>query len=455
MRQWSIAYGFEEEYVIRTSIRRVLIYAGPCWFLWCLYLIAFYPGTMSPDSLDQWRQMMTFSFADTHPVFHTLCIWLITRVWLSPAAVALAQIFFLAIVVGFVLVQVEKAGVPRWACAGLAMIFALWPANGMYAVTLWKDVPYSTSMLWLTGLLIAVVRTEGWWLSERRNRTHLAVVLLLVLLFRHNGVFPVVATLVTLTALFREEWKRIVRVALICLLVALAMKGPVYSALHVVPTSKWQGMSMPIHQVAAMVHDGAALNAEERELLGKILPLKLWSKSYNPYTNDTLVQHQQFDKAVFDAKSGAFARLWLHLAWQHPGVVIQDWVRMTSLLWQVKEPEDGYTFTTQKYIDPNALGLASAHRTGFLEQGLMKVVQITESRDWNWLFWRSAMWTFLLTGAAAVLMLRFGKGHLLLAVPVLANVAGLFFTLPAQDSRYIYSTLLIVPVVGVMTLAKR
>ena len=455
MRQWSIAYGFEEEYVIRTSIRRVLVYAGACGFLWCLYLIAFYPGTMSPDSLDQWRQMLTFSFADTHPVFHTLCNWLITRVWLSPAAIALVQICFLATVVGFVLVQMEKAGVPRWACGGLAAIFALWPANGMYAVTLWKDVPYSASMLWLTGVLIAVVRTEGRWLYERRNRTHLTVALLFVLMFRHNGVVPVVATLAAMAVMFREEWKRIVRVALMCLMAVFLLKGPVYSALHVVPAAPWQGMSMPIHQVAAMVHEGAALDAEERALLERIFPLDLWSKGYNRYTADTVVHHQKFDKAVFDANSGAFARLWLHLAWQHPGVAIKDWARMTSLLWQVKEPEDGYTFSTQKDIDPNVFGLESAHRMGFLEQGLMNVVQITESREWNWLFWRPALWMYLLIGAAAVLILRFGKGHLLLAVPVLANAAGLLLTMPAQDSRYVYATLLIVPVLGVMTLAKK
>ena len=61
-------------------------YALPCIAIWSVYLIAFYPGIMSMDSLNQWDQITNFAkadygFTDAHPVGHTLFLWLITSIW--------------------------------------------------------------------------------------------------------------------------------------------------------------------------------------------------------------------------------------------------------------------------------------------------------------------------------------------------------------------------------------
>ena len=44
--------------------------------------------------------MTTGTYDDWHPVFHTWTNWLITRIWLSPAAIAIAQIVTLSAVLG-------------------------------------------------------------------------------------------------------------------------------------------------------------------------------------------------------------------------------------------------------------------------------------------------------------------------------------------------------------------
>src|SRR5262249_58527353 len=60
-----------------------------------VFLLTFWPGLMSADSLDQWRQILTREFNDWHPAFHTLTHWLITRPWGSPAADAGRQVVVL------------------------------------------------------------------------------------------------------------------------------------------------------------------------------------------------------------------------------------------------------------------------------------------------------------------------------------------------------------------------
>jgi uncharacterized membrane protein YjfL (UPF0719 family) len=62
-----------------------LWYSVPCVVIWTVYLLAFWPGLMSPDSLEQWRHIVQGQFNNDHPAFHTLTTWLITRVWIVPA----------------------------------------------------------------------------------------------------------------------------------------------------------------------------------------------------------------------------------------------------------------------------------------------------------------------------------------------------------------------------------
>ena len=55
-------------------------------------LAACWPGGVSYDASNQWRQAHCGEFNNWHPVFHTLLIWLVTRVWDSyPFAVVRAD----------------------------------------------------------------------------------------------------------------------------------------------------------------------------------------------------------------------------------------------------------------------------------------------------------------------------------------------------------------------------
>jgi hypothetical protein len=77
-----------------------LRYALLCFVFWSIYLATFWPGVLSNDSIDQWRQMLSGCFFYWHPVFHTLTNWLITRIWLSPATIVKAQIVALSAIAG-------------------------------------------------------------------------------------------------------------------------------------------------------------------------------------------------------------------------------------------------------------------------------------------------------------------------------------------------------------------
>ena len=189
---------------------RWLVFALPMIAAWIIYLLAFWPGMMSADSLDQWRQVLSGSFNDHHPAFHTFTIWLLTRLSLTPAIVALAQIVALALVVGAILAFIESLGVASIWVWTACLVFAISPINGTMVITLWKDIPYSTAMLGFTYLILRLAQSKGSWIASVRSWMILGITATLAALFRHNGLEVIFATFPLLILGFRRLWKPLV-----------------------------------------------------------------------------------------------------------------------------------------------------------------------------------------------------------------------------------------------------
>jgi hypothetical protein len=143
---------------------------------------------MSADSMVQWGQVLTGIFVDHHPAFHTFLIWLLTRIYPSPAIIAIAQIITLAFVAGLWFALFESLDIRRWVIWLIAFIFAIIPVNGTMVNTLWKDIPYSIAVLGLTLIILRIVYTKGTWIVSITAQIILGVTAALVMLFRHDGL---------------------------------------------------------------------------------------------------------------------------------------------------------------------------------------------------------------------------------------------------------------------------
>ena len=220
---------------------RWLVFALPMIVVWVIYLLAFWPGMMSADSLAQWGQVLSGSFNDHHPAFHTFTIWLLTRLSQTPAIVALAQIIALALVVGAILAFIELLGVASvWVWAA-CLVFAISPVNGTMVITLWKDVPYSTAMLGFTYLILRLAQSKGNWIASVRSWIVLGITAALAALFRHNGLEVIFATFPLLILGFRRLWKPLAAAFALSMLLYYAITGPLYQLVHVESTDRAVG----------------------------------------------------------------------------------------------------------------------------------------------------------------------------------------------------------------------
>ena len=183
----------------KTSTRIILIcfIMLPC----ILFLIAFNPAITSWDSeffYDHARRIgePDFSMSDWHPPFYVFILSILIRICDHPSFLVILQcLYFSTVFVDGILYFAGK-GISKKILAVIYCFIAFGISNIIQMVTIWHDIPYMISILWLTILLIKYVldtkRYEnrwGWYLQA-------VIALVFTALFRQNGIMPVMAVII-------------------------------------------------------------------------------------------------------------------------------------------------------------------------------------------------------------------------------------------------------------------
>ena len=239
------------------------------------------------------------------PPVHTLNLWLLSRIWPSPAIVALVQIASLALVSGIWFYLLRKYGTPRGVTLALAIPLAILPPGCMLVITLWKDVAYSIAVVALSAILFEIFDHSGRLATPtrrlataRRCRRPGCV----VPLQRH----PRRAGLPGRPAYFLSLYLAtgIIRRA-VSGLCGMGNQWPANPPLGVDTTGSRQVSSgLVIHPIAAHLYFGTPLTQQEEQMLSQIRPLNdFWSyhcysinpTTFSPSFNHTIaVQNQRF-----------------------------------------------------------------------------------------------------------------------------------------------------------------
>ncbi|WP_150270371.1 DUF6020 family protein [Paenibacillus tepidiphilus] len=437
--------------------RIVWIYIAFFLFVHTVYFLVFFPGNMSADSLFQWNQAQTGQFSNWQPFFHTLLIWFITRIYNYPAIITLFQIFLMSIAMGITAYKLQTLGVRKFIIYPLMLYYALNPVNGMMSVTLWKDIPFAIFTLILVNFLINVYRTNYKWLLKNRNMFLMVFVLVFVGLLRHNGIASVFGVLAVLLLFYREFWKRNMLIASIIVVSIVLFKGPISKVMEVTPAPAHFTLALQLHQVGTMIHENVALSREEEEYFKEILPLESWNGSdsyYSKYTANYILFHPKLNPEPIIQDRVEFLKHWIHLVQRNPAVAIKDWMSMTSLIWQLNTPADGYLYTVHRGIDENNFGITQQNYLPSLRNEIIDVVQLTEKSNISWMFWRPALFLYCVIIFGCLLIRRNDLKAVIICSPVLFEAAGLMISTPAQDSRYFYSVTLVAPIIIILAFVK-
>lgn len=415
-----------------------------------------YPGILTTDSVTTIAQVMGDApYDNTMPFWHTLTVQPFVKLALAAfgnmnAAVAcfhVVQILFMAACFGFVIMTLYQISVPLWFLAAVYGIYAFQPHNIVYAVTLWKDIPFAgATALFITSLFRLL---KGIGKEKNGNYVTLIIGALGFSLWRTNGWYAFLVTVVVMFFLLRKKHKKLLILMTAVLLFCWILINPVLSVLGVAETNLTEAFAIPMQQAARVIAEGRELTAEETCLLGEIFWLDKVPQLYDPLTVDPIkfetFRHEQVDHIL--ANAGEYLHLYVSLGMKYPGDYLKAWIEETKGYWN-----GGYFFWIytlqmgsnpygiQTAVEPNLIGRLFAAFFRYLEKPA--ILQPLTS---------IGLHVWALVSCMLVNILK-KKEEFLLCIPVLVLIVGLWLGTPVYaEFRYAYPLIVSMPLILAVT----
>lgn len=418
-----------------------------------LYLFfGIYPGILTTDSLTTVGQALgKVPYDNVMPFWHTLTVELFVELGLLlfgdiNAAVAcfhVAQILFMAACMAFVIMTLYQIRVPVWFLAAVYAVYAFQPHNIVYASTLWKDIPFAGATVLFVTSLYRLIKNIG--TSRVLNYAAFTVGALGFSLWRTNGWYAFLVTLVVMFFLLRRENKRLLTIMTAVLILCWILINPVLSLLGVGGTNFVEVFAVPMQQIARVVAEGRTLTAEETALLTEIFWLDKVPQLYDPLTVDPIkFETFRYDRTGFILENaGEYLRLYLSLGLKYPGDYLKAWIEETKGYWN-----GGYFFwiyTLQ--MGANTDGIETLVRENIIGKLFAAVFRYLEKPAILQPLTSIGLHVWALVTCTMVNILK-KKKELLLCIPPLVLVAGLWIGTPVYaEFRYAYPVFLTMPMI--------
>lgn len=322
-----------------------LIYSIICW--------GFYPGNMTSDSIDQWMQAINLRpIVNAHPPFYTILMRLISFVWKNPFVVILFNICFYAAIISSIMTYFYKQGINKKIIYIITACFVLSCNNLCLLTTLWKDIPFTISLLWLTFEIFRIVEEKDAYFKKIRNVALLILAMCCTYFFRVNGMFPYYVTiLILIYYFFKLNTKRNICIAILgSIFLMFIIKYPVFNAFNVEGSNDSSGtLSFAAKGLGALIYYEADVSKNTKIISEKILPRDIYMKNYLPYNIDSYsFGPERWSGGLANVSTSDVINTYIYEAFNNPSVIIRDRLDSNNLLWSYMPPDDGFNTT---YVD--------------------------------------------------------------------------------------------------------
>lgn len=289
----------------RTAAIRSICYLLPlCIFLF--YYISWYPGSFSPDSVNQYGQTVSGQYNDWHPVLHTLLAFklplTLTGGWVG--SIVLFQVIVFSAVLGYSFDTIYQYTNAKYTIFSMAFILCN-PQTDYLSIHPWKDVSFAVGALLLLTYAFRIYITKGEWIRKPLNAVLFVTAAALTTLLRHNALL--FTGPLTLAALLYVTKKRGVILCLGILTLIAGIKFPLYSALGVEKPDQRQveTLGLPMTVIgAAVTYTPELLDEEILEFAYQVAPKEVWEEKYSYGTYNSVKWDDRTNNDVIE-KYGA------------------------------------------------------------------------------------------------------------------------------------------------------
>lgn len=437
-----------------------------CLLCWLPYFLYEYPGVMTPDSINQYAQIIgAYQLNNHHSIVHTALIGMFYNIGLSItgnahtglALYTIAQMIFMALAAGYVIRTLQKADVIMPVVLLTVGFYALMPYNGAFAVTIWKDIPFAGCMTIFSAALMRFLLRGSFAASsdavpKLRVSEYFTLLIPYVLsgtllcLLRTNGWYIFVVSIPFILIAYRKWLKVMLPVHLTILVFVLFVKYPVMHVYEIPQTDFVESLSIPVQQIARVIANGESLTENEAAYVHALMDLEKIPTAYQPDCSDNIKNLiRQKGNSFLESDKGTFFKMWFSIGIEHPKAYFDAYVAQTNGYWY---PDVDYEVGLADGVYPNEFGLSwqpiiRGTIIIKIKELLFKLPKILPLYGLLW----SMGFLFWLILLLAALSLRMGKpASALVCLPFLLLIITLCIATPvATEFRYVYAAFYALP----------
>ena len=316
--------------------RKLFIFSAiVCFLCYLPYFLYEFPGIMTADSLVQYEQIIGVRpWSNHHPVVHTLLIKAFYSLGYRISGDAVTAISFYTV---FQMIMVSLCGAEA-VCLVDEMVgdrhgnvkllalgfYAFIPFNAVFAVTLWKDVPFAciTTMLFVT-----VIRmTQKDEKAQMTDWIRLSLWAISFCLFRSNAWFAFILWSIFVLIRFRKNLIRAAVAVLSVIIIVSVVKGPVFDAFSIERPDFTESLSVPLQQIAAVLVNDRDIPEEDMKLIEAVIDTTFIHELYAPDFADNIKELVRAgNPQVIEKNKGKYLGLWFRLLLRYPGDYVKAW----------------------------------------------------------------------------------------------------------------------------------
>lgn len=316
----------------------------------CLYLIVYYPGTGSTDTL--YVYYGGFSVASQHPWPYILLVKLVQSFVKTLGgnqeaaflAFSILQLCMASAIFSTCLLWLKNKHLHPTILLVIGCFYALCPIICLYNITQVKDVPYSLILTLLIPVLYDCWETQGASLSHPKT-FFLLIFCSASSVLRNNGPYVIAFLLLFMFICFYKYWKRLVIVSIVFLLTMTTVN---LGERHLNQKHNFrETVGVPLQQIAATVFYNGNITNEQYQIIEKIIPVNAIKELYDPFSVDAL----KFGKVsvsneYLNQNKGTFLKLWYELLFPNLRIYVKSYLYALYGFWSMDNTQNIMKYDT-------------------------------------------------------------------------------------------------------------
>lgn len=310
--------------------------------------LATYPGLFVYDAQTEVNMVFTEVYSAHHPAFHVLLLGGVIRVLYKLtgsynagiATYLILQMIFLSGCFAYTMSFLRRVGVRRWIRFAGVLFLALFPAVGMFVCCSAKDGIFSGGvLLFCTSLLDMARDCEKFW-KQKDRRLCFVFSMLLILLFRNNGIYALAVFMILFAILYKKWWRKWIIPVIASFVISVAAAETLEVTFHFEKGEVAEMLCVPIQQLARVhAEKKESFTEEELDALYRLIPEK-YLDHYRPKLADDV--KVGFDEKSFRESFKRYLSLWAKKGREYPDVYMNSFLVNTYGFWYPDTILDAY-----------------------------------------------------------------------------------------------------------------